>query len=440
MKKCGQKVGQTDQGASPRVLGTFYLSSLLGLIASSACTNYGLVVLSQSVSESNGFAGLVLLTNYLPSVLLLFWAGRTLDRYSKRNAVLGSQLVYIVAIVLAAWLTSQDELQFSPFWLLVVGGMNGLALAVTIPGRLALIGEIAPPGSVATATIALNVVVILGFILGPIVFGAVLGIARYSTAFLTALGLLVTSNLLLLLVPRDHQAPSFSTAGKSKSRNAALAFLRSKPVIPELLAVGVLALFLLGPILILMPCFSQEILGLDEAARGRFMATFGIGLLIGGGVAAPLQARFRPGPMILTAAASAAAFSGLLSGVSDLWTASTLMFLIGLFGGLNASLIPACIQAETPNALRGKVMAYYSLLYQATPASAGVMTGLLFDVAGFETTMRLTGVVMFTLAVFCTFRLRALRTYSGPQPQPDTAQAPLPSGACAAVSRQNAQR
>ncbi len=402
-------VATTAALTAPRVV-TFYIACLFALVGGNALTSYGMIILAHSLNPADSFVGLVFMVNYLPPLFLTLYAGVQLDRRSRRRMIVLAQMFYIVSafgltLVLATGLLTAD----TSMLLLVAACLNGTALALAQPARMAMLGDLVAHAQIGRATVVLNLLMILAFGLAPVIVGGLREVLDWAPTFAILGGLLVVSNLILSALPVDeHIAAQANQPGRLRE---AARYVRSEPELLQLIAISVAALFLLGPLQVLVPEFARTHLRLGEAARGALMGTLGVGLLLGGIVSGVLERRRRRGLYILGGTAVAGIAGAILGSSTDTATTGGLLLLLGIAGGVVGSLIPACIQSRTPNYLRGRVMSFYTLSFQATPALGGLAMGAVADVAGIGSSLRSAGILVFVLATVGTLSLTTLRRY-----------------------------
>ncbi|WP_435105885.1 MFS transporter [Arhodomonas sp. AD133] len=402
-------VATTAGLTAPRVM-TFYIACLFALVGGNALTSYGMIILAHALNPADSFVGLVFMVNYLPPLFLTLYAGVQLDRRSRKRIILLAHMFYIasafgLALVLATGLLTAD----TSFLLLVAACLNGTALALAQPARMAMLGDLVAHAQIGRATVILNLLMILAFGLAPVIVGVLRESLDWAPTFAILGCLVVVSNLILSALPVEEQ---FAVpAHKGGRLREAARYIRSESELLQLIGFSVAALFLLGPLQVLVPEFARTHLGLGEAARGALMGTLGVGLLLGGIVSGVLERRSRRGLYILGGTAVAGIAGATLGSSTDTATTGGLLLLLGIAGGVVGSLIPACIQSRTPNYLRGRVMSFYTLGFQATPALAGLVMGAVADVAGIEASLRSAGILVFVLAAVGTLFLTTLRRY-----------------------------
>nr|PJZ94802.1 hypothetical protein CH379_00925 [Leptospira ellisii] len=228
----------------------------------------------------------------------------------------------------------------------------------------------------------------------------------FTIAFLYFSGYLF---LILVKVP-ENVVPEKETIWEGLKRG--MSFIKSEKLAFELLLMTSLAVFMVGPLQVVLPQFAKNTLLLDEQGRGLYMGTLGFGLLLGGVGARVLHDRFHRGYTMLGVIILTGILVFVISNVETSFGSGAILLCIGVMGGLLTALIPSVLQIITPDAVRGRVMSFYSLIFQSTPALSGLVTGKLADMYGQSYSIAVSGITIVVLGAvsFAAFaKLRELR-------------------------------
>lgn len=390
----------------PTALIFLYLNTFLALIGGNMF-NYGLIILASDTAGSDGFTGLVNFANYIPTLFLSFYAGTLLDRRSRLGVVYFFQSFFILTSLGLATLLLNDQVQSSTRWILpLIALVNGSALAFLVPGRFALIGDIVPPDQVPRVTIVLNILVIVGFGIAPVFVGLIKQHHSWHVLFYCIAVVLACAYATLFPI-----RPAFASVLDRKLLEVSAyqrfrdgyAFVRQSPLIRELLGFTFVGLFVVGPIFVVLPRFARDIMGMDEQGRGLLLSSVGAGLFVGGMLARFLGGSRNHGWWIM---GSCLAIGGILCAMVPAWHAMQhpiaiggLLVIAGIFGGVVSTLIPAMLQGLAHDAVRGRVLSFYTLVFQLTPAISGFSIGLVSDRVGLENAILFAGGFIAVAAV-----------------------------------------
>lgn len=337
--------------------------------------------LSLQLSDSAFVVGVVASVGAIPIVLFSMHAGAFVDHGDKLRLVRVTQSI-LLAQAAVLWLVTITGVVSIPI-LLGLAFVQGLCSAVEIPARQSMIIQLVGRDDLQPA-IALNS---SGFnlarVIGPAIGGLV--IARFGIAWcfgLNALsfvavlwGLLriklpvpVMANSVRLSVTGVHELLERSSAGAAEG----LRHLAKPGPVRDLLALVTMGAVLGGPFLTIMPVIARDQLGLGAGGYGTLLATVGVGGLLGALlVAGPISHMANKGRVLMTAGL---AFPTLLLGfayTTTLAMAYVLLFVTGLAMITFNALSNGVLQLLVEEKYRGRLMAFYSLVFVGLSQALG---------------------------------------------------------------------
>jgi len=163
------------------------------------------------------------------------------------------------------------------------------------------------------------------------------------------------------------------------------------------------------PYSVLMPVFAESILRSGPKGLGMLMAASGLGAL--GGALALLSRRGVRG-LGRWVAISTAAFGVSLIGFSlsrTFWLSALLLVPVGAAIMVEMASSNTLIQAMVPNALRGRVMAVYSMMFMGMAPFGALFAGWLAERIGAPRTVALGGAICIVASAIFSLRLPSLR-------------------------------
>ena len=337
--------------------------------------------LSLQLSDSAFVVGVVASVGAIPIVLFSMHAGAFVDHGDKLRLVRVTQSI-LLAQAAVLWLVTITGVVSIPI-LLGLAFVQGLCSAVEIPARQSMIIQLVGRDDLQPA-IALNS---SGFnlarVIGPAIGGLV--IARFGIAWcfgLNALsfvavlwGLLriklpvpAMANSVRLTVTGVHELLERSSAGAAEG----LRHLAKPGPVRDLLALVTMGSVLGGPFLTIMPVIARDQLGLGAGGYGTLLATVGVGGLLGALlVAGPISHVANKGRVLMTAGL---AFPTLLLGfayTTTLAMAYVLLFVTGLAMITFNALSNGVLQLLVEEKYRGRLMAFYSLVFVGLSQALG---------------------------------------------------------------------
>ncbi len=349
--------------------------------------------------------GLVTAIQFLPAMLLSLYGGLLADRFSKRKLlILTNTGAGLTSVVLG---------------LLVVGGMVqlwhvfvlalalGVFTAIDSPIRVSFTSELVGKDDLANAVSLNSANFNVGRLVGPALSGYLIFFYGTGPSFLintvTYVFMVVT-----LLVIRDKDLHITVKPAKDNKLAEAFSYVRSRP---DLMLVMTTVFFtttfgLNFQIFIALMATKEFSMGPDQfGALGSILA---IGSLSGALIAARLE-KHRTTQNILR---GASLFGVLL--ILSAYLPSPLLFAIMLpIMGATAllTLISAntYVQGNTSNALRGRVMGIYLMIFMGGTPIGSPLIGFVAAAVGIRLTIVLCGLVLLIAALIIRRRFKDLK-------------------------------
>jgi MFS family permease len=163
------------------------------------------------------------------------------------------------------------------------------------------------------------------------------------------------------------------------------------------------------PYAVLMPVFAQSILHGGAETLGLLMGCSGLGAL-GGALTLATRSGVRGlGRWVMAAAASFGIALILFSYSRQLALSAVLLVPVGASMMVQMAASNTLIQSMVPDALRGRVMAVYSMMFMGMAPFGALWAGTVAERIGAPATVAIGGVVCLVAAAVFGARLPALR-------------------------------
>lgn len=316
--------------------------------------------------------GLTGLARAGPHVILSMVGGVLADRLDRVRLIQAGQLGNALLVVALAYLTFTGEVQV--WHLYVVTFLNSAFSALTQPARTALIPALIPPGNLVNA-IALNATIgQTAQIAGPALAGIAIAYVDLGPVYVLN-GLLYLMSMAVIAGVRVPMARPTVIEGPWRSFVEGLDFVRTKPVILSLLLLDVGAT-LFGSYRALLPVFAES-LGVGPTGFGLLSAAPGVGALFGAAFILSLGDMAYKG--LYTVFGVLAYCVALVVLALSPWFLLALL-AAALLGATNSvQMIPrnSVILTISPNALRGRVESFRSMLAGGAPPLGYTLSGVL---------------------------------------------------------------
>ena len=348
--------------------------------------------------------GLTGLARAGPHMVLSLVGGVIADRMNRVRLIQAGQIANAMLVLVLAVLTVSSSVEI--WHLYVLTFLNSSFTAVTQPARTALIPSLVPKDTLVNA-VALNATVgQTSQIIGPALAGV--GIATVGLGFAYVLnGCLYMGAMLAIVGVQTFKLPPETDESPWQSFLDGMAFVYSKPVIISLLVLD-LGAVVLGSYRALLPIFA-ELLGVGPGGYGLLSAAPGLGSLVGAGVMLALgDMRYKGLYTVFGVLGYSVALVVL---ALSTWFPLAL-FSAALLGTTNSiQMIPrnSVILAISPDALRGRVEAFRSMLAGGGPSLGYTLSGGLAAAIGAPMAVIIGAIACGILVVGVGVGHRALR-------------------------------
>jgi len=357
----------------------FFVGQLVSLIGTwMQATAQGWLV--YQLTGSKVLLGTVAAVGTLPMLLLSLWGGSVADRRSKRTVIIITQIGMMLTAFVFAALVGSGHIQ--PWHILVLAALGGVAMAFDMPARQAFMVEMTSTEHLMNA-VSLNSSIVNGArVVGPAVAGLLMAHAGIAWCFILngVSFIAVIVGLMMMRLPkfippakphsaRRHILEGFKyVAGHRRVRILLLLF-------------GVVGVFGWS-YAVLLPAYATDILHVGESGYGGLLSANGFGALLGALTVATWGSRVRPRLLILGGLWLFSAMLLLLAVVR--WYPLVLLCLaVGGWGMLlYFSTTNTLIQGSVSNAMRGRVMGIWALVFGGMMPLGGLESGFLSHAVG----------------------------------------------------------
>jgi len=338
-----------------------------------------------------GAVGLVGLIRWFPAAIAAPFGGMVGDRFPRLRVMVGSDLVRMTALALAAVTIALDAPAVIVYLLAIV--VTGVS-QVYQPAQAALLPSLAEtPEELAAANVAASTIESVGYFVGPALGGLILAVSNVETVFaLTAVAFL-WSAFMLVLIRKQAVEPPRAFARESRWDEALAGFRTIGGDWRLRLIVGLFAAQTLvyGAFVVLTAVASIRLLGLGSPGIGYLNAALGVGGLIGGVVAVLLVGARR----LALIFGVGLVFWGAPILLVGLWAkAGPALVLIGI-AGLALTLVDVAgftlLQRTVPDEVLGRVFGVLHSAFYATSAIGAIVAPALVSWLGIQSALIVTG-------------------------------------------------
>ncbi len=342
-----------------------------------------------TITGSATAVGITTALQFLPTLLLGLYGGVIADRYHKRRVLLLTNIAMSLLAAALAALVLSDSVQAWQVYLIAfaLGGVT----AIDNPTRQAFVNEMVGPDQLRNA-ISLNASIFqLGALIGPAISGYLIGAVGAGYSF--AINAISYTAAIVALLRIDESALYI---GQSRIDSAArmrdgFRFARVHPEVRwPIVLVGVFGLFSTN-LPVTLAAYARSEFHSGAAGYGLLTSAVALGS-IGGALVSARRSRTRlrglAGIGTLACAALIAA-----SAFSSQWPCLLLLVSVGAATLLFITSANSTVQLAADDALRGRVMGLYLLVFIGSGAIGGPLLGAIDQHLGPRFGLLLAGLV-----------------------------------------------
>jgi MFS family permease len=336
------------------------------------------------------------------------FGGALIDRLDYRKTLLFTQTAMMLT---ASLLGALVLLHVAHVWMVdVIAGVNGLLLVLDTPARQSFTIQMVGRNELPNA-VALNASLFNGSrLIGPGLGGLIIASTGVGICFLinAASFLAVLTGLLMM---RDDELYPVNRAPRGQSLvrgvREGFAYAWGTPRVRMVLIMMLVVATIGMNFNVMLPLMASRTLRSGPEVFGLLSASFGAGALAGALLAASMARAMLP--LLVGAAGGFGVFELVLAPQGTVVGSAIVLALLGVCFTLYTSNSNTTLQMLVPDQLRGRVMSLYAYVFFGTAPLGGLLSGWLTDRGGTRLAFLVSGASGVVMAVYGTFRVRALR-------------------------------
>jgi len=365
--------------------------------------------------------GSVGFASQIPVFLFSPLGGIAADHFNRKRVVIVTQTTSMLLALALAALTLTGRIHVTHIFILAA--LLGVVNAFDIPARQSFLVEMVGKEDLMNA-IALNSSMFNGArVLGPAVAGILVARLGEGWCFFVN-GVSYIAVIAGLFIMRVHPPPRIeSLTSPWEHIVEGFRFVdRTAPIRALLLLLGLVSVVGM-PYVVLMPIFADRILhsggqefasiihshNLGAVRLGILMGATGVGALFGALTLAMRSGVKGLGRWVMACCAGFGVSLILFSLSKSFWLSVALLMPVGYFIMLQMACSNTLIQVMVPEALRGRVMAVYSMMFMGMAPFGAFFAGALADRLGAPITVAMGAVAAVGGAALFWLRLPEIR-------------------------------
>jgi MFS family permease len=373
--------------------------SMSGTWMQSVAQNWLVLSLGGSALDLSVTVGL----QFGPVLFLGAWGGALADRMDKRKLMLATQAAPALFAVVLGGLVVTEVATVWMIW--VLAGLTGTATALGIPALQSFLYEMVGPDDLANAVGLNSVVINSSRIIGPAI-GAVLlaGVGAAPCFFINAASFVAVIVALLLMRTGDLLRGAPAPRGPGQVRAGFVYAWRTPSLRVPLIMLAVISTLAYN-YSVLLPLMTRTVFGRGGGSYGALSVAMGVGALAG---SLFMASRARPSRHLLIGAAFA--FGVVTVGMAlapGYYAGLALIVPIGVTAVLFFSTVNALLQINAADAMRGRVMSLWSIVFLGATPIGGLITGFIASGLGVRWAVGVGGIATLVTAACALAALRS---------------------------------
>jgi MFS family permease len=322
--------------------------------------------------------GLTVGLQFLPILLFGAWGGLLADRMPKRRLLMITQSLMVLPALTLWALTTSGSIEVWMVYALVL--VRGTINAVDNPARQSFAIEMVGTEHVVNAVALNSVIIHTARILGPAAAGLTIALIGVGPCFLVnSISFAAMLVALKGMDPERLHTPEVALRARGQLRSA-LRYVARTPGLLIPLAMMAVVGTLSYNFQVLLPLLASFTWHGTAALYTALAVAMGIGSVAG---ALAAGARGRVGPRLLVAAAAAFGVTELLVAVAPTVELQLLALVpLGAVTVTFAAGVNSSLQLAVEPAMRGRVMALYSIVFLGSTPIGAPLVGWIAEVAG----------------------------------------------------------
>jgi MFS family permease len=341
--------------------------------------------------------GLVFFARFVFAALAAPWLGVLADRWSRRQLMLGGDLI---RCAIFAGMTAAASAGGSPYIVYVLAVTSTVVSSSYSPAQAALLPSLVEtPDELTAANLVGNTISSVGMFAGPALGGILLAFSTPAAVFALNGALFLWSAFFVVQLPRDKPPSQAERSKLGPELTAGWRTVWRTPALRVVIGLTTGDAIVYGALEVLLVVLALRILHSGNAGYGWLNTAMGVGSVAGAFVVAAIAARRRlAGGFGLGILLSGVALCGAAA-LSILAPALVLLGLVGAATILVEVTSVTLLQRSAENEVLGRVFALYETLALAGTAVGAVVAPALVSGLGPRGALIATGAALPILLV-----------------------------------------
>lgn len=381
-----------------RYITRFLVAQTISLLGSSI-VQYAIIWYITLTTSSGKMITLSTLCGFLPQILISFFAGVWIDRYSrKRIVIITDCLIASATLVLVfSFLIGHKNI-----WLLLaVLAIRSAGTGVQTPAVNAIIPQIVPKRYLMKINGINSTLSAIIMFVSPAISGAVLSIATLEeTLFIDILTALIGTSITATVPIESLKIERRIVESHFIKVKEGIFYLKKHDFIRNILSFQLLVLFLISPSAFLTPLMVSRTFGTEVWRLTMSEMTYSFGMIVGGAIIASWGGFKKK----LNTTLVAGGFYGIMMiglGVAPVFIAYLICnMLIGIASPCYNTPITATIQENVAAEMQGRIFSFMQIATSCALPLGMMFFGPLADIINIQNLLIISGILVFSISTF----------------------------------------
>ncbi len=327
------------------------------------------------LTRSGTQLGLVVAVQFLPILLLGVWGGVIADRFSKRKLLYLTQSFAGLLSLILGLLVTTHSVHIGMVY--VLAGLAGLGRVIDNPTRQTFVMEMVGKDYLKNAVTLNSTLINMARIIGPSIAGVIIATFGVGPCFLIDAGSYLAVLIALTLMNTHELMPAQTVMKEPKQVRAGLSYVWHEPRLKATLTMMVIMGIFAYEFPVILPLFAAHTFHGGAGTYSAMTVAMSIGAVTGGLYAAGRKAVSHA---YILKVAVLFGVSVILVAISPTVILAYIMLVI--MGALSVQFISqgnATLQLDSATAMRGRVMALWSIAFLGTTPIGGPIIGYVAD-------------------------------------------------------------
>jgi MFS family permease len=330
--------------------------------------------------------GLIGLIEFVPAVIMAFYAGHTIDRNDKRSMMLfaiAGNFILTSILTIVTWSSSMQSLGQDRVLYIIYAVIfcTGIMRAFSGPTSFALVSMLVPkeelPNAITWHSGSWQIATVSGPALAGVLYAAI-GIT--PTFYGMQAGLLISFVAIFLLSQKPPVLVKKDESVLESIRQGFRFVWRSRDVLGTI-SLDLFAVFF-GGATALLPYFADVVLNAGPEGLGMLRSAPAVGSLLVLGLVTFRPLKKQQGRLMLYCVAGFGVMI-ILFGLSKMfWLSMFALFMSGVLDGISVIVRSTILQLKTPDEMRGRVASLNSIFVMSSNELGAFESGLTSRIMG----------------------------------------------------------